>query len=327
MKSNAKIIKALLAMGLGLSVPAALAEIELAPGLKASGFIDMSATYTDTDEGDSKTMSFDQWEIDLMFEPVENISARVDINDVNASDEGVVVEQAFITYDFGNGLTASAGKFLSSLGYEGAEPTLLYQYSVSATIIGYPGYASGLSLDYALGIWNFHAAVVDGFYTDDGDAEDLSYEAQIKVTPIEGLTLQAGYAIDTIVVEEVVDPVTLLVTTPADEFDKGIANFWAEYKVGSLTLAGEYNLLYDIEGTGSDGEGYLVMANYSFGKLALTLRHSYAELDNGYEDTEFTIAPSYALASNLLLVTEYRHDDYGDAGDADLFALEAIYTF
>ena len=327
MKTKSKMTRLLMALGMAVSVPAAYAELELAPGLKASGFIDMSATYTDTDEGDTKTMSFDQWEIDFMFEPVDRVSARVDINDVNASDEGVVVEQAFVTYDFENGLTATAGKFLSALGYEGAEPTLLYQYSFSATIIGYPGYASGLSLDYATDLWSAHAAVVDGFYSDDGDAEDLSYEAQLKLMPVEGLTLQAGYAVDTLITEEVVDPVTLVILTPYDEYDKGIANFWAEYKIGKLTLAGEYNILYDIEGSGSDGDGYLVMANYSFGKLALTLRHSYAELDNGYEDTEYTIAPSYALASNLLLVTEYRHDDYGDAGDADLFAVEAIYTF
>lgn len=327
MKNNATIVRAMIALGLGLAVPTARAEIELAEGLKANGFIDMSTTYADKDGEDSKTISFDQWEIDLMFDAVENVSARVDINDVNASDEGVVVEQAFVTYDFGNGLTATAGKFLSALGYEGAEPTLLYQYSVSATIIGYPGYANGVSLDYGCDMGSLHAAVVDGFYTADNDGENLSYEVQAKLTPVEGLTLQAGYATEKIEIADEVDPVTLAIITPGDEYDKGIANFWAEYKVGSLTLAGEYNLLYDIEGSGSDGDGYLVMGNYSFGKLGLTLRHSNADLDNGYEDTEFTVSPNYALTSNLLLVSEYRHDDYGDAGDADTFALEAIFTF
>lgn len=319
MITKSKLTRTLVALGLVMSVPAAHAEIELAPGLKADGFIDMSATYRDEEGETTETMSFDQWEIDLHFDPVEKVSARVDINDVNANDEGVVVEQAFVVYDFENGLKATAGKFLSALGYEGAEPTLLYQYSVSATIIGYPGYASGAALSYDFGMGSIYGAVVDGWYSGDNDAEDLSYEVQLKVSPVEGLTLQAGYATEEfseVVVDEEV----------SEAYDKGIANFWTEYKVGSLTLAAEYNILYEIEGADSDGDGYLVMANYAFGKAALTLRHSYAELDNGYENTEFTVSPSYKLASNLLLVTEYRHDDYGDT-DADTFAAELLYTF
>lgn len=324
MKKNA-MIKALMVLGLVASVPSAYAELELAPGLKANGFIDMSATYIDTGDDETESMSFDQWEIDLLFSPVEKVSARVDVNEYPSSDEGVEIEQAFVTYDFEDGLTLTLGKFLSALGYEGAEPTLLYQYSFSATIIGYPGYANGAALDYTTGPVSLHGAVVDSFYNSDGDAEDLSYEVQAKVTPVEGLTLQAGYATDTLTTEDVEDPDLGLI--PGEEYDPGILNFWAEYKVGKLTLAGEYNQLYEIQGPGSDGDGYLVMANYSFGKLAITLRHSGVDLDNGYEDKEFTIAPSYALASCLLLVSEYRHDDYGDEGDADSYALEAIYTF
>lgn len=320
MTTKSKMTRTLIALGMAVSVPAAYAELELAPGLKADGFIDMSTTYRDEEGETTSTASFDQWEVGLSFDPVEKVAARVEINDVNASDEGVVVEQAFVTYDFENGLTAKAGKFLSALGYEGAEPTLLYQYSFSATIIGYPGYANGAALAYDFGVGSIYGAVVDGWYSGDNDLENISYETQLKLVPAEGLTLQAGYAteeFDEVVVDEEV----------AEAYDKGIANFWVEYKVGSLTLAGEYNILYDIEGAGSDGDGYLAMANYAFGKAALTLRTSYADLDNGYENTEYTVSPSYKLASNLLLVTEYRHDDYGDAGDADTFAAELLYTF
>ncbi len=320
MNTKSKLIRSLVAMGLAMSVPAAHAELELAPGLKVDGFLDMSATSRDEEGENTSTASFDQWEIDFHFAPIERVSARVDIDDQPSTDQdGVEVEQAFVTYDFENGLSAKAGKFLSALGYEGAEPTLLYQYSVSATIIGYPGYASGAGLTYDFGMGSIYGAVVDGWYSGDNDAENLSYETQLKLLPMEGLTLQAGYAteeFDEVILDEKV----------SEAYDKGIANFWAEYKVGALTLAGEYNLLYDIEGAGSDGDGYLVMANYAFGKAALTLRHSWVELDNGYEDTEFTISPSYKLTSNVLLVGEYRHDDYGDT-DADSFAAELIYTF
>ena len=305
-----------------LASSAAYAELELVDGkLKADGFIDMSATYKDTDEGSDKTISFDQWEMDLYFTAVSNVTGRVDINDVKANDDGVVVEQAFVDYNFENGFKARGGKFLTPLGYEGAEPTLLYQYSVSATIIGYPGYANGAALMYDMGFGTLYGSVVDGSFSGDQDGEDVSYEGQIKLFPAEGLTLQAGYA------EESFDPLTAEDGTVTEGYDKSVANFWAEYKTGALTVAAEYNAMYDIQGAGSDGDGYLVMGNYSFGKAGLTLRHSAAELDNDYEDTEFTISPSYKVSENLLTLFEYRHDDLGDAGDTDTYALEATFTF
>ena len=319
-----KKMRVLLALAAGLSTAGvASAEIELVPGkLKVDGFLDMSASYLDADDGEKKTMSFDQWEIDLHLAPVDHVSARIDIDDQPSAQEGAEVEQAFIVYDFEQGITAKAGKFLSALGYEGAEPTLLYQYSVSATIIGYPGYSSGAGAKYDFGSGSIYAAVLDGSYSGDNDAENVSPEVQLLFKPVEGLTLQAGYAS-----EEYDD---ILATEDADGvegFTRAIGNFWAEYKTGIITAAAEYNLLYEQQGADSDGDGYLVMVNFDWGKPALTLRHSAVELDNDYEDTEFTIAPNYQLAEPLLLVAEYRYDDYGDAGDANTFALELTYVY
>lgn len=311
---------------LGLAAGALLsgttqAEVVLGEGLKADGFIDMSATYKDTDAGDDKTVSFDQWEIDLHYTAISNVTARVDINDVTANDKGVVVEQAFVDFDTGTGLKLRGGKFLTPLGYEGAEPTLLWQYSVNAAIIGYPGYANGAAAMYDFGIGSLYAAVVDGSFSGDKDGDDLSYEGQLKLMPVEGLTLQAGYATEDFA--EIADEEG--VTTEA--FTKSVINLWAEYKIGGLILAGEYSIMEDIQGPGSDGDGYMVMAHYQAGKAGLTLRHSKADLDNDYEDTEFTVSPSYQVAPNLLALLEYRHDDFGDAGESDTFAAEAIFTF
>lgn len=319
-----KKMRVLLALVAGLATAGvANAELELVPGkLKVDGFIDMSGTYRDQDGEDAKTISFDQWEIDLNLAPVDHVTARVDINDVTASDEGVVVEQAFVVYDFEQGITAKAGKFLSALGYEGAEPTLLYQYSVSATIIGYPGYSSGAGAKYDFGMGSIYGAVLDGSYSGDSDGENVSPEVQLVLKPVEGLTLQAGYAS-----EEYEDVLATEDSEGADGFTRAIGNFWAEYKTGIITAAAEYNLLYEQQGADSDGDGYLVMVNFDWGKPALTLRHSAVDLDNGYEDTEFTIAPNYQLAEPLLLVTEYRYDDYGDAGDANTFAVELTYVY
>ena len=247
-----KKMRVLLALAAGLATAGvANAEIELVPGkLKVDGFLDMSGTYRDADDGETKTMSFDQWEIDLHLAPVDHVSARVDINDVNASDEGAVVEQAFIVYDFEQGITAKAGKFLSALGYEGAEPTLLYQYSVSATIIGYPGYSSGAGAKYDFGSGSIYAAALDGSYSGDSDAENVSPEVQLVFKPVEGLTLQAGYAS-----EEYDDILATEDEDAVEGFTRAIGNFWAEYKTGIITAAAEFNLLYEQQGADSDGEG------------------------------------------------------------------------
>ena len=304
----------------------AQAEIKLTDQVKVDGFLDMSAAHIEGEENNTDTMSFDQWEVDLHLAPVDGVSARVDIDDQPAAQEGAEVEQAFITIDLGKGLSAKAGKFLSALGYEGAEPTLLYQYSVSATIIGYPGYSSGAGLKYDFSGGSIYAAAVDGSYSGDSDAGNVSPEVQLVLKPVEGLTLQAGYATEEFEATTI-DSDEDGVLEPVAGYDKGILNFWAEYKTGGLTVAGEYNELYEIQGAGSDGDGYLVMVNYDWGKPALTFRHSAVELDNGYEDTEFTICPSYQLAEPLLVLAEYRHDDYGDAGEADTIAAEATFVF
>jgi hypothetical protein len=322
MKTGKK-VGAVVSAGL-LLAGTAPAEIKLNDALKLDGFIDMSATYLKQDGADKKTMSFDQWETDFYYTGISNVTGRVDINDVTANDKGVVVEQAFFVVDLQNGLKAKAGKFLTPLGWEGAEPTLLYQYSVSATIIGYPGYANGLALTYDYEKLSFYGSVVDGSFSGDKDAKHVSYEGQVKFTPIKDLTLQAGYA------EEKFDPSTTTddagVETTVDGYTKSFLNFWAEYHLGDLLLAAEYNVLGDIQGPGSDGYGYLFTAHYQMGKFGITGRHSKVDLDNGYEDTEFTISPSYQVAANLLTLLEYRHDDYGDK-NADTFAAEATFTF
>ena len=49
-----------------------------------------------------------------------------------------------------------------------------------------------------------------------------------------------------------------------------------------------------------------------------------AFVDDG---SAITLAPSYAVGDNLLLVTEYRMDSSDTNGDSDAFAIEALFTF
>src|SRR5690606_34391486 len=119
-------------------------------------------------------------------------------------------------------------------------------------------------------------------------------------------------------------------TEPAiGSYDQGILNLWVEYAIGSLTLAAEYNSLMEIGGPDGDGDGYLVMANYAFtDKFGLTFRHSGVELDNGCQNTAFTISRVYSYNHHLVGFHEFRTDEFKDDRlDGESYAAELLYTF
>jgi hypothetical protein len=275
-----------------------------------------------SDAGD--TLGVNQWEIDFNFTPSEGLAATVDLNDTGG---GAEVEQAYVSLDMGGGLGLKAGKFLTPLGYEGAEPIFLNQVSASATTAGiYAGYANGVAATYGNDLGTLYVSVVDGSYTGDRDADDLSFEAQLKMSPMEGLTLQAAYASEDFGAVAA-DPDG---AAAVDAHEQSIANFWAQYKTGALTLAAEYNSLSEYGSSDGDGEGFLVMVNYALSdKLSLTLRHSSVDWDDGGEQTEYTICPNYAVSDNLLTRLEFRSDEYTDdsSQDDETVAAELIFTF
>ena len=136
------------------------AEIALTESLSVEGFVDMS--YVDSDAGDS-AFGIDQVEFDFLFN-AGGVSAQVDVQygtkDVSGTDVNeAIIEQAFVTYDLGNGGSLSVGRMASSLGFEAFEPTGLYQYSTAYSKASpLPAYNQGVKYSNgALGV-----AIVDG---------------------------------------------------------------------------------------------------------------------------------------------------------------------
>ncbi|MCR6653276.1 MAG: porin [Cellvibrionaceae bacterium] len=326
MKFNRKLLATSIAASMiaAASVPAAYAEIELGEGLSVSGFLDMSYVYSDADGVDStdKTFGIDQFEMDFFYAGSDGVSAQVDIEygesgTGNGEDE-TFVEQAFITKKFNDQFSVKAGRFLSNSGWETEEPTGLYQYS--GTGYGqyfYGGYQQGVSASYDVGAFQLMASVVNSAFDPvERDTTTLATELGVAISPVEGLTAKLFYIQD-------------------EETD--LINFWTSYAVSSFTFAFEYNVgdygdtlgLEDV-----DGDGYLLMANYAVGNFGITVRyHDYSieGSDAGQtitldENSAITISPSYKVGDNLLLVAEYRMDEFGDQ-DVNTFALEALFTF
>ena len=298
----------------------AQAEIELAEGFSLQGFLDVSAQRSDVDgrvdgNGDpikdtESTAEISEFELDFLYGG-DSTNAQVDLNYTDSSG-GVDLEQAFVGFSVSEQFSLKAGKFLSSIGYETYDVNGLNQFSHAASTAGiYPGHHTGLAGVYSGDTFGVYGSVVDGTWSADSDTDDLGYEVQVFTSPAEGLTIKLGYA-----------------TESGDAYDKSMINLWAGYSVDSLTVAAEYSSLEDYGASGSDGDAYMLMANYSFTEtFNTTLRYAHVDADWAEID-EFTISPRFVISDSVSVITEYRHRDYDVGGaDEDLLAARVLYTF
>jgi hypothetical protein len=299
MKNN-KLLTTAVAAIFGVSI--ANADISLTDNLTLSGFVD--ASYSNTDSAArTESLGIDQIEVDLAFGG-ESASAEVHLQ----SDGGTVnLEQAFASYDLGNGLTVSGGKMLNLLGFESDEPTGLYQYS---TAYG-GGTLDSVGKQYNDGVrasFGVEDIAVGISAYDDGVGEfDLAYEAQVIFSGIENLTVALGYADD--------DDATALINEAV--------NVWASYESGQMTVAAEYN---DIESGATSGDGYLLLANYTINdNAAITVRYSEQDIA-GAQFERLTISPSYSFTDNLGALIEFSTGEVNGV-DEDIFAIETTFTF
>ena len=294
----------------------ASAEIKLTDNLSLSGFLDMSSVMTDDGKETTAGLSFDQLEVDFHYN-YGSVTARADIDSTGGADAStVMLEQGFVTYtlpeDILPGASITAGRFLSTFGFESAEPTGLYQYSVSEGI-PYPGYQNGVAVSVQpvkeVGIY---AAVLSGVWdVNDKDVKNPGFETQVSLTPVEQVTAKVGFAMDDM-----------------DEFTQSELNAWVSFTQGPLTVAGEIDLLQNWFAKDINGVHFLGMANVSLADVisgvALTVRFSGIDLDGADTSTEITVSPSWTPKDNWMIRGEFKRRI--DA-EMTIFAIESLFTF
>jgi hypothetical protein len=277
-----------------------ISAIEIGPtgsGIELSGFVDLY--FQSQSKIESTEVS--QVEIDLDWEDGP-VSVSVDFDLYDSTTNGATLEEAIITYDFGNGFSVTGGKRLSYLGFEAYDPINMYQYSYAYDAVGtqdiYDAYDEGFSVDYASDTFSV------GIFT--SAEQDGGFEYALAFTGVENLTIKA-------------------ILADWDAYET--TTFWVSYQLEKLLLAAE--VAEKDNTTGTDIEGWLIMGNYSVNdQLALTLRYSEEEV--GTTDYEkFTISPSYAFTDSLSGLVEYSSYDSSVAASdpGDLFAVEIIFTF
>ena len=291
---------------------AAHAQIELGSGFSVTGFIDMSYFNLDVDGADSteKSLGIDQFETDFLFEGSNGISAEVDIEYGGTSGTPeTFVEQAFVTKSFSDKFNLKFGRFLSYTGWETEEPTGLYQYSYAGYQPYFYGwYQQGVSATYDFGAIQLMGSVINSAFDPTDYNSDPDVEVGIGISPGENFTAKVFMI---------------------DEGEDTYSNLWASYKVGNVTLAAEL-VDRDLD-TGADGDGYLALFNYASGFFGFTLRYVDYSIDDTFDPIEtnsFTISPSFKIGDKLLIVTEYRMDEYDAGGiDNNTAVVEALFMF
>ena len=284
--------------------------IEIGPtgsGVELGGFVDMFYQSQDSGGASAETFDVSQVELNLDFEsgPV-SVSIDYDIYSTEGGADGADLEEAIITYDFGNGFSVTAGKMLSYLGFEAYDPTNMYQYSyaydAASGLSGgqdiYDAYDDGISLDYGNDI--FSVGIFASAETNGG------YEYALAFTGVENLTVKA-------------------IMADWDAYET--TTVWASYQMDKLLLGAE--VAEKDNATGNDIEGWLIMGNYAVSdKIGLTFRYSEEEIGTS-EYEKITISPSYVFNDNFSGLVEYSSYDQstGATSIADLFAVELIYTF
>jgi hypothetical protein len=309
----------LLAVMATLGMVASASAVKVNNNLSINGFIDGS--YQLTEEAASKTQELGVDEVELNFVVSSGAVSGLVAVDTNlagrAANDDMDIEQAHFTYDLGNGVAFTLGRYGSALGFEREDPAGLYTFSRA--------YGTGLASDFNFG--DVDAGSVDGltvsyaadnftlaasFEEDNGrdlDQDDLDLELSFTYTGIAGVTLGGGYFYHN---EE----------NPALENDK--LNIHASKQVGKLLLAGEYS---QIETAALDRDAYLLLADYDVNdKLGVALRFSNAEIDANRDYESFTIAPNYAITDSLGAIIEYSDIEEG-TDDSEIYAVELTYTF
>ena len=311
-----------------------LNAIEIGPtgsGVDMSGFIDIQSMK----QGSDSETTGAQVELNFGFAngPV-SAAVGLDFGNIAAygmdgsgpDSEGHNLEEAYMTYDFGNGFSVTGGRMLTYMGFEAFDPTNMYQFSYAYDITGgqdiYDAYDYGASIDYgtdafSIGVWS-------------SLENEAGYELALAFTGIENFTAKAIWS----------DFSNVTPTAAGTPYEK--STYWISYQMDKLLLAVEV-AEKDSQGTtafnsGDDVDGLMVMANYGVSDaVGLTLRYSeteYTDYDGStlkYEGSKFTISPSYVFTDSLSGLLEYSSYSR-DAGTTyaepeELIAAEVIFTF
>jgi hypothetical protein len=326
------------------------AEIVINDFLSFEGFVDMSYVHTDGEVTDGSadndnSFAIDQVEISWLFD-FDTVTAQIDLEyedgSVDGEDGDTEVEQAFVTYQLGNGGAITAGRYASMLGFEAFEPTGLYQYSFAYDVANLgdasilPGYAQGVKYTHESDTTFFGISLQDeAFDTGSDQLGGNDGDSSHAVEVAGALDMGNGLSFFLGGVYEDGEEDNSYVINAYTTFETGAWIFAAEVNYGELAngtgisnsisdaiafdIFGDLDV-FDLDTANEEVLQLLLMANFAYSEQAsVTGRFTYSEHEADVEDAvtdsfqgdvmKLTLAHNYAFTDNLLLVTELSYVD------------------
>jgi hypothetical protein len=284
--------------GAALFGATASAEIALADGLSASGYIDIVAA--DFEGGDNRTFDTSEYEIGLSFTPAESDwSATAELSYTGAGVSSA--ETVAVTYQHSDALSFTFGRVYTYMGLEShdAPDNYFISYAGEGSSDLYSAdFADGVCVDYSAGDFSV------GVWSDAISNE--SYEYYVAYSGVENLTLAAAIA----------------------DNDDGseTTNLMATYEMGDITIMAE-----DVDSTGFGGAIDLditsITVAYSAGDTTYAVRAVDGEYAVNGDYDKISISAFHALSDNVAVGVEYSDEESTENGSTDGFGVELLYVF
>jgi len=332
-----------------VAITPAFAQIKINDQITVTGWATGSYQYSQTTPGgDTQTVNLDNALLQATITPTtaKNVTAVMSVfyhpsaeGGVSPSGSEATLLDAYVSYNAGGGVTVTAGKFLSYLGYESF-------YSISDNMISLanqqllapiPGYHEGVKIDYApTKTDTLGAAVVDSLYNKpgydatEGDGElqhSAGFEAYYQNTAINNLTVWLGTGYET-PTKPGVD--TGGVTNPSGN-DVWVGDVWLTY---TLDKAGDQIALEEIYksgGTANKGSDWLAYYLYNVPntKISSWFCLSGEDVSGGPSYVKYSVSPTYTYNPSLSFRLQYSYTSYSSFAvkSANFFGAQVLFKF
>jgi hypothetical protein len=302
---------------------ASASAVKINNNLSINGFIDGSYKLVDSDTAadNDQGLDADEAEINFVFSngavsgliAIDSHEIGGGLNGANKAD--LDIEQAHFTYDLGNGVSFTFGRYGSALGFEREDPAGLYTFSrayASANIGDVDsGAVEGVTVSYAADQFSI-AASFENPRGANLESNDLDLELSLSYTGIADTVIGGGFFFD---------------NESAGTEEVNVLNVHASRSFGKLLLGAEYIQLQSDNANTGDRDAYMVLADYDYtDKIGVAVRLSKEEVDTNNDYEKITIAPNYSFTDNLGAILEFSDVESNNV-DSNEIAVELTYTF
>lgn len=324
----------------------AFAQVKINDTISVTGWATGSYQYTSPSPGNSfDSFNLDAAMLQTIITPTKNTTANFSLYYRPSAEGGVTPSggelallDANIAYTNTAGITFTAGKFLSYLGYESFyfDQDNMITLANQQFLAPIPGYHEGFKVDYSpTKTDTMGFAVVDslfpkpGYAATEGDGEfkhNGGGEAYFTDTSVNNLTLWFGAGYDSKGEYEVHNVYVL--------------DAWASYtinKQNSIAVeeiykdGGDVNSIYDGGLFEDKGSNWLVYYDFTpNASWTVWFAVSGEEVaGGGPKYTKYSVSPAYTVNANLSFKAQYSYTSYSSwaINNASFFGVEAVFKF